>query len=333
MRQFHQLVRFLLIVVMLTLSTSLPLAAQVSFFTPPTYYGSGTVFVGDFNGDGKPDILTNIGTMNLGKGDGTFTVETTIVGGVLAVGDFNGDGKPDVLQQGTGTLLALLGNGDGTFQPPISTNSGASLSSVIADDLNGDGKADVLGIFYNNLVVYIGNGDGTFAAGVSYSVGNASFSAEGIALSPVSSSGVIDAGSVITGDFNRDGKPDLAVVDLDVEEVRLLLGKRDGTFQTAASLFSGAGEIATGDFNGDGNLDLVFAPGEVLGGGRFKSPIEIYRGNGDGTFVNPSHYEPVYHVETGVSVADFNWTASPILRRMGMSFWETATALVRGIPL
>jgi len=212
MRQFHQLVRFLLIVVMLTLSTSLPLAAQVSFFTPPTYYGSGTVFVGDFNGDGKPDILTNIGTMNLGKGDGTFTVGTTIVGGVLAVGDFNGDGKPDVLQQGTGTLLALLGNGDGTFQPPISTNSGASLSSVIADDLNGDGKADVLGIFYNNLVVYIGNGDGTFAAPTYVFDGGAS--------------------SLAAADFNGDGNEDLAGTAGSAGLV-VLLGNRDGTFQPA----------------------------------------------------------------------------------------------------
>jgi hypothetical protein len=110
--------------------------AQVSFFEPPTYSGVGDVFVADFDGDGKPDILTSDGTMNLGNGDGTFKLGTPVSGsGVLAVADFNGDGKPDVLEQGTGTLLVMLGNGDGTFQAPISTASGANLLVVAAGDL------------------------------------------------------------------------------------------------------------------------------------------------------------------------------------------------------
>jgi hypothetical protein len=74
--------------------------AQVSFFTPPTYAGSGPIFVADFNRDGKPDILASDGTLNLGNGDGTFTTGTSVTGTPLAVADFNGDGKPDVLEQG-----------------------------------------------------------------------------------------------------------------------------------------------------------------------------------------------------------------------------------------
>jgi hypothetical protein len=149
---------------------SSPLQAQVSFFQPPLYSGSGNAFVADFNGDGKPDILTSDGTMNLGNGDGTFKTGTAISGTVLAVADFNGDGKADVLEQGTSTLLVLLGNGDGTFQAPISTPSGASLSVVAATDLNGDGKADVVGVFNTSLMVYISNGDGTFQSGVPYNL-------------------------------------------------------------------------------------------------------------------------------------------------------------------
>jgi len=104
---------------LLLLSLSGLMQAQVSFFQPPLYSGSGSPFVADFNGDGKPDILTSDGIMSLGNGDGTFTLGTgvsTSSGPVVAVADFNGDGRPDVLQQGTATLLVLLGNGDGTFQ-------------------------------------------------------------------------------------------------------------------------------------------------------------------------------------------------------------------------
>lgn len=99
---------------------SFPVQAQVSFFQPPTCSGWGTIFVADYNGDGKPDILTSDGTMNLGNGDGTFKLGTPVSvssGPVLAVADFNGDGKPDVLEQGTGTLLVMLGNGDEPGRP------------------------------------------------------------------------------------------------------------------------------------------------------------------------------------------------------------------------
>src|SRR5215831_5928564 len=143
--------------------------AQVSFFQPPTFAGGGTgLFVADFNGDGRPDILRSDGTMSLGNGDGTFKAGPAVLGSPLAVADFNGDGRPDILEQGTGTLLVLLGNGDGTFQSAITTNSGATLTGVTAGDVNGDGKAEVVGVFNNTVLVYLSNGDGTFAAAVTY---------------------------------------------------------------------------------------------------------------------------------------------------------------------
>src|SRR5580658_2946218 len=307
---------------------SLPARAQVSFLQPPTYSGSGVnQFVADFNGDGKPDILNSDGTMNLGNGDGTFTLGTSLSGTsvpVLAVADFNGDGKPDVLEGGTDTLLVLLGNGDGTFQAPISTTSNASFSVVAATDLNGDGKADVVGVFGSSLMVYISNGNGSFASGVSYNLGATASGQTLLSFGDfngdtntdvVLSSGVNGGQEIVllgngdgtfqttpktsvgfsypqnaaVGDFNGDGKLDLAVSNFEVcngtctipATTYVLLGNGDGTFQAPATAFLGDGPLAAADLNGDGKLDLVLISDDTG---------QIYLGNGDGTFSNTNNY-------------------------------------------
>jgi hypothetical protein len=112
----------------LSLTVSAGLASGLS---TATAYAAGAgpedVVTGDFNGDGKRDLVTANSTANtisvlLGNGDGTFRAKVDYSVGKqpvsLAVGDFNGDGKTDIAlaNQSAKTLSILLGNGDGTFQ-------------------------------------------------------------------------------------------------------------------------------------------------------------------------------------------------------------------------
>src|SRR5207302_7198575 len=178
--------------------------------------GSGVVSVaiGDFNGDGKPDLgvaknfcspegpCTTNGSVSvvLGNGDGTFQAPMDYRVGTnpvsLVMGDINGDGKPDlaVLSYGSSGVSLLFGKGDGTFQDAVNYGTGNGASSVAIGDFNGDGKADLAVASDGVIAVLLGNGDGTFQAAVNYGAG-------------------ANPWSVVVSDFNGDGKSDLAVAD------------------------------------------------------------------------------------------------------------------------
>lgn len=353
--------------------------SQVTFNTPPTWLdGTGPIFVADFNG--KPSILSASGNLGLGNGNGTFTPGTTVSGTTLAVADFNGDGKPDLLQLGTGSLQVLLGNGDGTFQAPVITNIGATLTVVAAADLNGDGKADAVGIFSNSLYVYLSNGDGTFAAGVPYSLGTiqglssaliefgdfnsdqktdvalivSGAPGEEIALlgngdgtlqtTLHTSVGVTGStqftAPVVLGDFNGDGKLDIATLEINLTTsppppgtVSLMLGNGDGTFQAPTAVFtfqySGVSltiepaTLAAADVNNDGKLDLVVV-GDAIG---------VYLGNGNGTFSSsPSYYDPFSPGGFQIAIADFNLDGKPDIAIDGQILLGNGNGTFQGIP-
>lgn len=240
---------------------------------------------GDFNGDGKPDlaVVSTTGlTILLGNGDGTFQSPANYESGAgaqyIAVADFNEDGKPDLVVANDSPVGAgasvLLGNGDGTFQAPVSLSAGAPSLFVAVADFNLDGNPDIVVTTIDSTSVFLGNGDGTFKSLASI-----------LYFTP---------GAV--GDFNGDGIPDLAAVDGYVAYVAL--GHGDGTFSTTSFnyYYGGPTIAAVGDFNGDGKPDLA-APG-VDG-------LIVLLGNGDGTFQSAAAYTTGDGPDL-LATADFN---------------------------
>jgi VCBS repeat-containing protein len=266
--------------------------------------GPASVAVGDFNGDGNPDLavanqLTNTVSVLVGSAGGGFTRQTPdlAVGDFpvsVAVGDFNGDSDPDlaVANQLSNNVSVLLGGPGGSFTrqtPDLAVGLGPT--SVAVGHFNGDSDPDlaVANQFDGTVSVLLGIAGGARFSGPT-PAGNYSGS---------------DPMSVAVGDFNGDGDPDLAVGDMSPGEIWVLLGSVGGSFSgpTILTVDSGVSSVAVGDFNRDAHPDLAVANfnlGRVsvlLGtaGGGFSGPTNFAAGSGD-----PS-----------VAVGDFNRDGKP----------------------
>jgi sugar lactone lactonase YvrE len=270
-----------------------------------------TEALGDFNGDGIPDVAAIAGppqqpvVIFLGDANGSYTMAPSLSFDAYAlnsmvVADFNSDGIQDlaVVNGDSNVVTVFLGNGDGTFNL-VATSSPVAVGSTkeAVGDFNRDGIPDLVVTSYqsSSVTILLGNGDGTFTATPTSPVAGASPNA------------------VVSGDFNQDGKVDLAISDLYDDAVAILLGNGDGTFAAATSVHSGSqgSPVAAADFNGDGKLDLAVG---VSGAGGIGDSVIILSGNGDGTFSSaPAGPVAVSNFIASINVGDFNADGLPDL--------------------
>lgn len=308
-------IRVSVLIALLVGLMSLPLicaSAQSATFSRTDYpFLGNNHIVADFNADGIPDLAgcgTNSATIMLGNSNGTFRSKVQYpTGGTsqdLAAGDFNNDGRLDLavsINDPNISLSLLAGNGDGTFNPPVSfpNTSGFDSPAIAATDLDNDARLDVVlahaiscitapCIAARTITVLLGVGDGTFQPPWDIEVGTG-------------------MSRIAVGDFNQDRIRDLAIAG-DSSRLYILLGVGNGTFLqqptitlTADTFGVDATDVDIADFNRDTLQDLVVAL--PLNGSR----TAILLGNGDGTFRTPSiitepgQRSPQYQV-----VADFN---------------------------
>jgi hypothetical protein len=271
--------------------------------------------------------LHQVGVFNANTNGGAFGVR-----GGIAVGDFNGDGNLDIVTVGDNsgqTVSVLLGNGNGTFQAPVSYTVVGAPNSVAVGDFNNDGKMDIasLSFFSNKITILTNTGSGFTAS---------SFAA------PLAFGGADDALANLTaGDFNGDGRMDLAYSDLNQCVKVPACAQSTFTFFTLFNTTTGwqkhvAGTGPAGDADGltsitvhavdvdnDGKADLLVSNG-------FAKYVNVFYSNGNGTFqsvqAKSSTNTPVF---LDAVAADFN--NNGVNDIAAAAFWEAGNSLRNGI--
>jgi hypothetical protein len=244
---------------------------------PPSYQNNNfaPLAIGDFNNDGKADIVAADGVY-LGTGDGTFQypavtsglVDPTQDPSAIVVGDFNGDHKLDVAVAlaGTDNISISLGIGDGTFQAAttIGLPAGSAPQAIVAGHFTSSGHLDlaVADTGTGDVTILLGNGDGTFQLPVTIPVDQG----------PV---------AIAVGNFLGHGRSDLAVANINSSDIAILANDGEGTFTVASTVQlppnSAPTSLAAGDFWNNGKTDLAVT--DYTGG-----VVDILQGHGDGTF-------------------------------------------------
>ena len=252
--------------------------------------------LGDVNSDGRDDFtLLNHSLLRveiyLGQSNGSFAIMAPI-GGVdptaAAIGDLNGDGRNDLAISGRGFLetaefLVAL-NVDNSSFATVPTDA-RFVEAIAVEDYDLDGNGDVL---LKDGSVLEGWGDGRLANAVQASSGAA-------------------GDSMAAGDFNGDGKPDLAVGGLDFNKIGVLVGTGDGHMVSRSTLIPGGAitAIAAADLDADNRIDLAMSNDSL-------NQVLVFHGNGDGTFVAASSIA-AGDGPGGLVIADWNEDGRPDL--------------------
>jgi FG-GAP-like repeat/Bacterial Ig-like domain (group 3) len=296
--------------------------------------------VGDFNNDGKADLVEtsdfdNTVIILLGNGDGTFTPPATITVGnfpeAVAIGDFNNDGVQDlaVANANDNTVSILMGNGDGTFSTATTVPTGGFPFYLAVADFNHDGAADIAvsNEADSSVSVLLGNGNGTFTQAPGSPLQNFNY----------------NPAQVVAADFNGDGNPDLAVANFipvnqnppivdQKSNVVIMLGNGDGTFHPGpgspytVGLYALA--LVAADFNQDGHTDLAVdnygvntdAPTQTL-------EFLIGDVNNDGGFTQPLPTTQLGNSPNELIAADFNGDGTTDLAIPNVGEFDTTVLL------
>jgi hypothetical protein len=243
--------------------------------------------VADFNNDNKLDIVVsnywvgNIGVF-LGYGNGTFMDMQALLSGLriyprcVDLGDFNNDKLLDIVAadawNGLG-VVTLLGNGDGSFQPPIYSSTGSdSVNCLSVGDLNKDNRSDIVytSTLYSNIGVLLGYGNGSFKNVTKYATTRGA-----------------EPWFIALGDINKDSWLDIGIGNAYDSNIGLFLTLENGTFAKPTTFYTGYGSIpytlAFGDLNNDDQLDIVVGNTAV-------SNIIVFLINLETTFATETSY-------------------------------------------